>query len=98
MADVEIKRKVRLSRQEAGERLVQLRGRRSGQRRAQLDFDGDSIRFTVAEKLDWEFELEVDDHGLEIEVELKWSHASAAPAPPAGAKPVRTSRRGGDGG
>ena len=98
MADVEIKRKVRLSRQEAGERLIQLGTALAGAPTSELDFDGDSIRFTVAEKLDWEFELEVDDHGLEIEVELKWSHASAAPAPPAGAKPVRSSRRGGDGG
>ena len=98
MPDMEIKRKVRLSRKEAGERLIHLGTALAGAPTSKLDFDGDSIRFTAADELDWEFELEVDGHEVEIEIELKWSHAPAAPAPPAGAKPVRSSRRGGDGG
>ena len=98
MADVEIKRKVRLSRKEAGEQLIHLGTALAGAPTSELDFDGDSIRFTAADELDWEFELEVDGYGVEIEIELKWSHAAAAPASQAEAKPVRSSRRGGDGG
>jgi amphi-Trp domain-containing protein len=98
MADVEIKRKVRLSRKEAGERLIHLGTALAAAPTSELDFDGDSIRFKAADELDWEFELEVDGDDLEIEIELKWSHAPAAPAPQAEAKRVRNSRRGGDGG
>ena len=51
MADVEIKRKIRLSRQEAGERLIPWARRWPAGSTSELDFDGDSIRFTVADEL-----------------------------------------------
>src|SRR4051812_33765673 len=72
MADVEITRKIRLSREEAGERLLVLGKALTGGSRSELDFDGDSIRFTVADQVEWEFELEVDGDELELEIELKW--------------------------
>jgi amphi-Trp domain-containing protein len=98
VADVEIKRKIRLSRKQAGDRLIALGKALAGASTSELDFDGDSIRFTVADELEWEFELEVDGDEMELEIELKWSHAAAAPAAPVGPKRVRNSRRGGNGG
>lgn len=95
MADVEIKRKTRLSREQAGERLIILGKALAGGSRSEVDFDGDSIHFTVADHLEWEFELEVDGDEVELEIELKWS--DAAPAEPAAHRRPRKSR-GGDGG
>jgi amphi-Trp domain-containing protein len=98
MADVEIKRKIRLSRRQAGERLIAVGKALAGGATSELDFDGDSIRFTVAAEVDWEFELEVDGDEMELEIELKWSDAKpAAPAPAPAPKRVRNSRRGADG-
>ena len=94
MADVEIKRKIRLSREEAGERLIVLGKALTGGPRSELDFDGGSVRFTVAEELQWEFELEVEGDETELEIELKWSDAPAAehPAPADQAKATRRTR------
>jgi amphi-Trp domain-containing protein len=84
MPDVEIKRKTRLSREEAGQRLIALGTALSGGSESQLDFDGGSIRFAVADQVEWEFELEVDGDETELEIELKWSDSVAAkPAIPA---------------
>jgi amphi-Trp domain-containing protein len=84
MAEVELKRKIRLSRQEAGERLILLGKALTSGSRSEVDFDGDSISYTVADDLAWEFELEVDGDEIELEIELKWSNAKpAASAPPA---------------
>jgi amphi-Trp domain-containing protein len=94
MPDVEIKRKVRLSREEAGQRLIALGTALSGGPESQLDFDGGSIRFTVADQVEWEFELEVDGDETEIEIELKWSDSVTAKpaAEPARAKANRSAR------
>jgi amphi-Trp domain-containing protein len=78
MPDVEIKRKVRLSREEAGQRLVALGTALIEGSKSEVDFDGESIRFAVADQLDWEFELEVDGDETEIEIELKWSDSPVA--------------------
>jgi amphi-Trp domain-containing protein len=102
MADVEIKRKIRISRKEAGERLIDLGKALTEAPEAKLDLDGDSIKFTVADDVDWEFELEVDGNKVELEIELKWSQAPVAepartPTPTPVAKRARKSRRGDDG-
>jgi amphi-Trp domain-containing protein len=97
MAEVEIKRKIRLSREEAGERLILLGKALSGGSATELNLEGDSVRFDVADQLEWEFELEVDGDELELEIELKWSNRTPAAAaePPAGAKRTKgSSRRG----
>jgi amphi-Trp domain-containing protein len=91
MPDVEIKRKVRLSREEAGQRLIALGTALTGGSKAQLDFDGGSMRFTVADQLEWEFELEVDGDETELEIELKWSDS---PAPEPEATRVKATRGG----
>jgi amphi-Trp domain-containing protein len=81
MADVEIKRKTRLTRKAAGERLIALGTKLVESSVSELEFDGDSIKFAVADHVEWEFELEVDGDEVELEIELKWSDpAPAAPA------------------
>jgi amphi-Trp domain-containing protein len=105
MADVEIKRKVRLSRKQAGERLIAVGKALVGGSKSELEFDGESISFTVADHVNWEFELEVEGDEIELEIELKWS--DAAPAAPAeratpaksapAAKRARSPRRSADG-
>lgn len=96
MAGVEIKRKVRITRKEAGERLIALGKAMTQAPESELHVNGDSIKFTVADDVDWEFELEVDGNEVELEIELKWSQSPVAapiPPPPA-AKRARTSHRG----
>jgi amphi-Trp domain-containing protein len=95
MADVEIKRKIQLSRKQAGERLIALGKSLVDGATSELEVGGDSIRFTVADKVAWEFELEVDGDELELEIELKWS--TAAPAAPAAAQKRTKNARRGDG-
>jgi amphi-Trp domain-containing protein len=85
MPDVEIKRKVRLSREEAGQRLIALGTALTEGSRSQEDFDGGSIRFTVGDHVEWEFELEVDGDETELEIELKWTDSQPAKAPAAAA-------------
>ena len=99
MAEVEIKRKVRLSRERAGEHLIVLGRALAGGSTSEFDLEGDSIRFAVADHLEWEFELEVDGDEVELEIELKWSNvAPAAPAqPPAAHKRTKATRRSGEG-
>lgn len=91
MPDVEITRKVRLSREEAGQRLIALGTALTGGSTSHVDFDGDSIRFTVADQLEWEFELEVDGEETELEIELKWSDPPVA-KPPSQRRRASTSR------
>ena len=100
MPDMEIKTTVRLSREEAGQRLIALGTALTGGAKSHVDFDGSSIRFTVSDQLEWEFELEVEGDETELEIELKWSDpppAAAAAAEPAAvprrAKATRTARR-----
>jgi amphi-Trp domain-containing protein len=81
MPDLEIKRKVRLSREEAGQRLIALGTALTGGPKSEVDFDGESIRFAVADQLEWEFEVEIEGNETEIEIELKWSDTPTAQAP-----------------
>jgi amphi-Trp domain-containing protein len=100
MPDLEIKRTVRISREEAGQRLIALGTALTGGSKSHVDFDGNSIRFSVSEQLEWEFELEVKGDKTELEIELKWSdHPTAATAAaepaavPRRAKATRTAQR-----
>src|SRR4051812_43359960 len=93
MAEVEIKRKIRLTRQEAGERLIAVGTALSEGPTSELKFEGDSVRFDVADQLEWEFELEIDGDELELEIELKWSNGPPAAAAPASAEPSAAAKR-----
>ena len=78
MPNVKIKRKVRLSREQAGQRLIAMGTALTAASKFEVDFDGEeSLRFTVADDLEWEFELEVEGDETELEIELKWSDAPA---------------------
>jgi len=81
MAQVEIETKARLARKQAGERLIALGKALVGGATSELTFGGDSLRFTVADEVSWEFELEVDGDEIELEIELTWSVAAPAAAP-----------------
>lgn len=72
MPNVEIKRKVRLTRQEAAERLIALGNALAGGSEVDLSSDGDSIKLGVAGHVDWELEIEVDGDETELEIEIKW--------------------------
>lgn len=85
MPDVEIKRTVMLSREEAGQRLIALGRALTEGPKSHVDFDGDSLRFTVSDQVEWEFELEVDGDQTELEIELKWSDVKAV-------KPVKAEK------
>jgi amphi-Trp domain-containing protein len=100
MPEMEIKRTVRLTREEAGKRLIALGTALSEGSHSHLNFDGESIRYTVANEVEWEFELEVEGDQTELEIELKWSDAAAADsaatdaaAAPARSKPTRRASR-----
>ena len=72
MPDVEIKRKVQLSREEVAARLITIARALVEQPVTHLELDGDSIRIAVPEQMQWEFELEVEGDETELEIELKW--------------------------
>lgn len=90
MAELEIKREIRISREEAGEILIALGKELAGGSTTELDLDGGSIRFDVADQVEWEFELSLDGDKMELEIELSWStaqaSAKAAPTAKAAAK------------
>ena len=81
MPDVEIKRMVRLSRAEAGRRLIALGEAMAGGPKSEVEFDGESIHYAVADRVEWEIELEVDGDQTELEIEMKWTDAPAAKSP-----------------
>lgn len=81
MPDVEIKRMVRLSRAEAGRRLIALGEAMAGGPKSEVEFDGESIHFAVADRVEWEIELEVDGDQTELEIEMKWTDAPAPKSP-----------------
>ncbi|MGZ4665856.1 MAG: amphi-Trp domain-containing protein [Frankiaceae bacterium] len=83
MVDVELKRKVRISREDAARRLIALGEALTAGDEVQLEDEGNSIRFAVAGEVEWEFELEVEDDETELEIEMKWSNSPSAEEAPA---------------
>jgi amphi-Trp domain-containing protein len=69
---IEIKRRERLSREAAAERLRMLAD--SLARHNELEFAEGATRFRVdvADEVELEVELEVGSDGAELEIELKW--------------------------
>ena len=70
--DLEINETARLRREEAAERLRQLADQLS--RHNQVAFVREGIRYTVPvpDEVDLKVEVEIDDDGAEIEVEITW--------------------------
>ena len=69
---LEVKKRERLSREEAAKRLHALADALA--RHNQLEFAEGStrVRVRVADEVEVEVELEVGDDGAELEIELKW--------------------------
>ena len=81
MPDVEIKRKVRLSREEAAQRLIAIGNALADSSTTRLHFDGDSIQFTVANQVEWEFRVggRGRPNGIGNRVEVVGCFAQRAP-------------------
>jgi amphi-Trp domain-containing protein len=69
---LEIKREERLSREEAAKRLHALADNLA--RHNDIEFERAGVRFTVRvpDELAIKLELEVEDDGTELEIELSW--------------------------
>jgi amphi-Trp domain-containing protein len=70
---VEFKRKARLTRQEAAERLIALGNALAAGSEIELSSGGDSVKIGVASQVSWELEIEIDGDETEIEIEIKWT-------------------------
>ncbi|HEY4993503.1 MAG TPA: amphi-Trp domain-containing protein [Nakamurella sp.] len=84
MPNVEIKRKLRLTRQQVADRLIALGNAMAAGAEIELGSGGDSIKIGIAGEVEWEFEIEIDGDETELEIEIKWKDdpvggSSAAP-------------------
>jgi amphi-Trp domain-containing protein len=70
--DLEINETARLRREEAAERLRQLADQLS--RHNQVAFVREGIRYTVPvpDEVEYSLEIEIDEEGGEVEVEINW--------------------------
>ncbi len=78
---VEFTRKTTLTRQQVAERLLAWGNALASGSEVELESGGDSIKLTVADRVEWELEIEIDGDETEIEIELKWRDRPAAPSP-----------------
>ena len=85
MPKVEFKRKTRLSRQEAADRLIALGNALSSGSEIELGVGEDTLKLGVAAHLNWELELEIDGDETELEIEIKWTDDPSDNAEPAAA-------------
>jgi amphi-Trp domain-containing protein len=86
VADVELKRKESLTRQEAAEWLSALATALTDGGRVELNLGASTVSLEVPDLVRTEFEVEIDGNEVEVELELKWSIGNgASSANPAGA-------------
>jgi amphi-Trp domain-containing protein len=92
---VEFKRKTRLSRQEAADRLIALGNALSSGSEIELGAGEDTLKLGVAAHLNWELEIEIDGDETELEIEIKWTDDPSNDAKPAAAQgpPIPRRRR-----
>ena len=86
MPKVEFKRKTRLSRQEAADRLIALGNALSSGSEIELGAGEDTLKLGVAAHLNWELEIEIDGDETELEIEIKWTDDPSNDAKPAAAQ------------
>ena len=82
MPKVEFKRKTRLSRQEAADRLIALGNALSSGSEIELGTGEDTLKLGVASHLNWELEIEIDGDETELEIEIKWTDDPSRSAEP----------------
>ena len=88
MPNVEFKRKARLSRQEVAERLLALGNALASGSEIELSSGGDTLKLGVADRLNWELEIEIDGDETELEIEIKWTDDPVSVASPAAPEPA----------
>jgi amphi-Trp domain-containing protein len=69
---LEIKRKERLTREEAAKRLHALADNLARHNDVEFERDGTRIKMHVPDEIALKLELEVEDDGVELEIELTW--------------------------
>jgi amphi-Trp domain-containing protein len=69
---LEIKRKERLSREEVAKRLHTLADNLARHNDVEFERDGTRITMHVPDEVALKLELEVEDDGVELEIELTW--------------------------
>ena len=92
MSDVKVERKESVSRQDAADWLALLAKAFAEGGHAELRFGPDVVSMRVPDRMRAEFEVEVDGHEVEVELEFKWSTAQSATAPPEKPDAVPTGR------
>src|SRR5664279_1617583 len=100
MPKVEIKRQLRLTRQEVSERLIALGNALADGSEIELTSGGDSIELAVGDSIEWELEIEIDgdEPSLEIELTSKGTEESEAAVVAGAADPDAQSGSGCDDG
>ncbi|HKZ13745.1 MAG TPA: amphi-Trp domain-containing protein [Solirubrobacterales bacterium] len=73
MSAFEVEQRETLTRDEAATRLRRIANLLSGAEE-EINFDRGEMGFKVAipDQVEWKVELEIDDDGSELEIELKW--------------------------
>lgn len=73
METFEVESRETLTRDEAATRLRRIANLLSGSGE-EVDFDRGGMKFKLAipDRVEWKVELELDDDGSELEIELKW--------------------------
>jgi amphi-Trp domain-containing protein len=69
---LEIKRKERISREQAAARLRELADQLSRHNDVEFERNGTAFKVRVPDELDLKVELEVGGEGSELEIELTW--------------------------
>src|SRR5664279_960725 len=95
MPKVEIKRQLRLTRQEVSERLIALGNALADGSEIALNSGRDSIELAVGDSIEWELEIEMDGDENELEVEslVAADNLAAEGGPAAGSRPARQAAR-----
>jgi amphi-Trp domain-containing protein len=72
MEFLEISREERLSREEAARRLRALADDLARHNEVQFERDGTRVKLRVPDEIELKVELEVENGGTELEIELSW--------------------------
>jgi amphi-Trp domain-containing protein len=92
MSDVKVERKESVSRQAAADWLELLAKAFAEGGHVELRFGPDVVSLHVPDRVRAEFEVEVEGHEVEFELEFKWSTAHSGAAPPEEADAVPRAR------
>ncbi|WP_222269356.1 amphi-Trp domain-containing protein [Modestobacter marinus] len=80
MPDVKVQQKQALSRQEAAHFIAALAEGLGEDGKVTVQLGSSTLELSVANQVDWEFEVVVDGDEIELELELKWSMSRRASA------------------